>query len=87
MAAITQSLQGLDPDAHRAAEVFERYVRPKLVPADEGKFLAIDLQSGDFQIHEDDYEAVTQLRTRRPSGDIWLMQSDGSPACFLGYGQ
>jgi hypothetical protein len=67
-----------------ATEIFEQQVRPRLHPEDAHKFLAIDLKTGDFQVDEDDYTAVMSLRARHPDGEIWLMQSDGSPAFFMG---
>ncbi len=58
--------------ARLGAEVFERRVRPILRPDDDGKFVAIDVGTGDFEIDNDDYAAVVRLRTRSPEADIWL---------------
>jgi hypothetical protein len=41
-------------------------------PEDEGKFVAIDVDSDDFEISEDDYTAVKRLSERRPDARIWL---------------
>lgn len=54
------------------SEVFDRQVRPALRPEDDGKFVAIDIGTGDHEIDEDDYAAVTRLRTRRPLAEVWL---------------
>jgi hypothetical protein len=58
--------------ARLGAEAFDRHVRPTLRPEDDGKFVAIDLVSGDHEIDADDYAAVMRLRARRPSADLWL---------------
>jgi len=58
--------------ARLGSEVFDRHVRPALRPEDDGKFVAIDIGTGDHEIDEDDYAAVTRLRTRRPSAEVWL---------------
>jgi hypothetical protein len=79
------STQSPDELARRAVEVFQLHIRPRLQPSDEGKFLAIHLDSGEFEIDEDDYAAVTLLRERCPAGEVWLMQTDGSPAYFMGH--
>ena len=54
------------------AEAFDRHVRPTLRPEDDGKFVAIDVVTGDHEIDADDYTAVMRLRARRPSADVWL---------------
>lgn len=76
-----------DAAAHRSpeevarlgAEVFDRKVQPLLRPADDGKFIALDIGTGDYELNEDDYAAVTRLRSRRPSAEIWLGRV-GQPA-------
>ena len=55
--------------AQLGAEAFDRHVRPKLRPEDDGKFVAIDVVTGDHEIDKDDYDAVMRLRARRPSAE------------------
>jgi hypothetical protein len=62
-------------------ELFERQVRPALRPEDDGKFVAIDIDAGDYEVDEDDYTAVTRLRRRRPNAEIWLGRV-GQPAAY-----
>lgn len=63
------------------AEAFDRFVRPTLRPEDDGKFVAIDVQTGDHEIDEDDYAAVMRLKARCPSAEIWLARV-GQPAAY-----
>jgi hypothetical protein len=67
--------------ARLGAEVFDRHVRPTLRPEDDGKFVAIDIGAGDYELDEDDYAAVTRLRKRRPSAEVWLGRV-GQPAAY-----
>jgi hypothetical protein len=62
-------------------DIFDRQVRPTLQPKDDGKFVAIDVESGDFELDADDYSAVMRLRSRRPAADIWLMRA-GFPTTY-----
>jgi hypothetical protein len=62
-------------------EIFDRQVKPSLRPEDEGKFVAIDVESGDFEIDSDDYAAITRLRTRKPESNVWLIRA-GYPAAY-----
>jgi hypothetical protein len=67
--------------AQRGAEVFDRQVRPTLKPEDDGKFVALDIGTGDYELDEDDYTAVTRLRSRRPLAEVWLGRV-GQPAAY-----
>ena len=49
-------------------DLFDRRVRPALRPEDDGKFVAIDVDSGDYELDEDDYTAIMRLRSRQPAG-------------------
>ncbi len=73
--------------ARLAAEVFDRRVRSSLRPEDDGKFVAVDVGTGDFEIDEDDYTAVSRLRTRKPTAEIWLMRAGQMAAYRMGRGQ
>ncbi len=69
--------------AQLGSEIFERVVRPALKPDDEGKFVAIDVATGDSEIDPDDYAAVMRLRTRHPSGEFWLERVGQPAACRI----
>ncbi|HET6880825.1 MAG TPA: hypothetical protein VFI31_11760, partial [Pirellulales bacterium] len=63
------------------SEAFSRHVWPMLRPEDDGKFAAVDVQTGDYELDEDDYAAVTNLRSRRPFAEIWL-ERVGQPTAY-----
>jgi hypothetical protein len=64
--------------------IFEQRVRPVLRPEDDGKFVAIDVDTGDFEIDSDDYTAVARLRSRKPTAEIWLMCAGYPATCRIG---
>jgi hypothetical protein len=67
--------------ARLGQEILDRTVRPALRPEDDGKFVAIDITTSDYELDEDDYTAVTRLRSRRPSAEVWLGRV-GQPAAY-----
>ena len=73
--ASTKATRTLDERARLGQEVYERQVRPRLCPENDGKFVAVDIDSGNYEIDEDDYTAVMRLRTRLPEAEIWLMRA------------
>jgi hypothetical protein len=77
----TERRRSLDELARLGGEIFERRVRTALRPEDNGKFVAIDVETGEFEADEDDYAAVVRLRSRQPAADIWLMRA-GFPAAY-----
>jgi hypothetical protein len=54
--------------ARIANEIYRRDIRPKVMPQHKGKFLILDIESGDYEIDEDDLTAEERLRARRPEG-------------------
>ncbi len=61
-----------DEVVRRGIETIERLVRPQLRPEDIHKFLAVDIDTGDYELDDDDYTAVKRLRARRPDGECYL---------------
>ena len=77
----------LEELARLGAEVFDRRVRPSLRPVDDGKFVAVDVVSGEYEIDPDDYAAVTRLRARLPSAEPWLFRVGSPTTCRIGRGR
>jgi hypothetical protein len=73
--------RNLDELAGLGGAIFDQRVRPSLRPDDDGKFVAIDVDSGDYEIDADDYAAVSRLRSRNPAADVWLMRA-GYPTTY-----
>jgi len=67
--------------ARLGVDMYDRHVRPALRPEDDGRFVAVDVGTGDYVIDEDDYKAVMRLRDRKPSAEIWLGRI-GQPAAY-----
>jgi len=77
----TEPRRSLEEIARRGAEAYDRHVRPALRPEDDNKFVAIDIDTGDYELDADDYAAVTRLRRRRPSAEVRL-ERVGQPAAY-----
>ena len=54
--------------------VYEMQVRPHLTTKDEGKFAAVDIESGAYEIDEDELEACDRLSACVPHAQIWLVR-------------
>lgn len=60
--------------ARRGDAIYETQVRPGLPPGDEGKFVAIDVESGLFEVDGDEVEACQRLKQRCADAQIWLVR-------------
>ena len=80
----TKPRRTLDELARLGGDIFDRQVKPKLRPEDDGKFVAIDVETGEFEIDVDDYTAVMRLRSRQPAADIWLLRAGYATTIRIG---
>jgi hypothetical protein len=60
--------------AHRGDTLYESAVRPHLKPADNGRFVALDIDTSGFEIDDDELTACDQLRARLPKAQIWMVR-------------
>lgn len=67
--------------AKLGSEIFHQRIQPALKPEDDGKYVAVDIDSGDYELDADDYSAVMRLRTRHPKARIWLERA-GLPTAY-----
>jgi hypothetical protein len=70
----TQRRYNKEEFARRGDAVFESDVRPHLKPEDDGKFVAIDIESGTYEIEADELAACDRLRARVPQAQVWLVR-------------
>lgn len=80
----TKPLHSLDELAILGSEIFDQQVKPSLRPEDDGKFVAIDVDVGDYEIDEDDYTAVMRLKSRKPDAEVWLARAGYPTTCRIG---
>ncbi len=72
--------RSLDERARLGHETFDRLVRPRLRPEHDGLFVAVDIDTGDYEIEENDHQAVTRLGARNPGAEMWLMMAGRATA-------
>ena len=64
--------------ARRGEEIYDRDIR-SLVQANKGKIVAIDIETGEYEIGENVLIASKSLQARKPDAQIWVVRI-GSPA-------
>jgi hypothetical protein len=70
--------------ARRGDEIYERDIRPIVEKGNEGKYVAIDIESGAYEMDADEIAASDRLFARKPNAQIWLIQIGASTARRFG---
>ena len=70
--------------ARRGQTIYERDSRPHLGAEDEGKFVAIDIETGAYELDREDYTATERLLRRHPHAQMWLLRVGQRTAYRLG---
>ena len=70
--------------ARRGREVYEREVRREVEPEHRGRFLVLDVRSGDYEIADEDLDASERLLERRPDALLYGLRIGEGVAYRIG---
>jgi hypothetical protein len=70
--------------ARRGDEIYEQVVASSVRPEDKGKFVVIDIETGDFEVDRDELAAADRVRDRNPDAQLWLRRVGFSYAYRFG---
>lgn len=67
--------------AEKGQALYEREVQGSLLASDVGKFLVLDIETGNYELDTDDLAAVQRARAKRPDGAFYILRV-GYPAAY-----
>ena len=70
--------------ARRGNEIYDRLVRPQVENGNQGKFVAVDIESEEWEMDADDFTATERLLDRIPDAQIWLLRVGHQAAYRIG---
>lgn len=70
-----------DEFSRRGGEIYDRDIRPTLGAEDNDNFVAIDIETGAYELDGDDFAATERLLARQPGALIWVARV-GQPAAY-----
>ena len=70
--------------ARRGDEIYNRDIRPLVEADNKGKFVAIDIESGAWEMDADDYTVTERLLSQLPDAQIWLVRVGHRAAYRIG---
>ena len=74
MAAIGQPRYSKEEFARRGTELYEQQVQPLVEAGNHGKIVAIDIDTGAYEVAEGTLTAAHRLLARNPDAQIWFVR-------------
>jgi hypothetical protein len=72
--AVRQPRYSKEEFARRGDELYETQVRPQVEADNHGKIVAIDLETGAFEVDASEIAACDRLEARQPDAQIWIVR-------------
>ena len=70
---VRQPRYSKDEFARRGADIYARAIRPQVEADHPGEFVAIDIETGEYELDKNEMKAADRLRKRVPNPQIWLV--------------
>jgi len=84
---VTKRRHSKEELARRGDVIFERDVRPNLRPTDQGRYVAIDIESGTYELADEELAACDRLWARIPGAQIWMVRVGSRAVRSFGAGR
>jgi hypothetical protein len=72
--AVQQPRYSKEEFARLGDEIYESQVRSQVEEGNHGKIVAIDIETGDFEVDQSEIAACDRLEARHPDAQIWIMR-------------
>ena len=60
--------------ARRGDEIYDLTVKPQVAESNRGKIVAVDIETGDWEIDASEIAACNRLEARYPDAQIWIFR-------------
>jgi hypothetical protein len=71
---VRQPRYSKEEHARRGNEIYEQQVRPRIEKGNQGKIVAIDIETGAFEVAEDVLTASERLLAQHPEAQTWFVR-------------
>jgi hypothetical protein len=85
--AVRQPRYSKEEAARRGDEIYDRDVRSQVEPQHNGEIIAIDLDTGAWEVDPDEITAARRLEARHPDAQIWVVRVGSRYLSRFGTGQ
>lgn len=70
--------------AERGEALFQQEIRSELDPNTHGKFLVLDVETGEYEIDRDELAALKRARAKRPGAPLYVLRVGYATAYRIG---
>jgi hypothetical protein len=60
--------------ARRGREYYDRFLRARLEPQSDGKFLALEVETGDYELGDSSLDALDRAETKHPDSVFCILR-------------
>jgi frataxin-like iron-binding protein CyaY len=71
---VRQPLYNKEEFAQRGDRIYQTQIRSQIEAGNQGKIVAIDLETGDFEVDASEIAACDRLESRHPNAQIWIVR-------------
>ena len=71
---LTEPRYGADETVQRTEDLYERQIRSQFEGQYQGQYIAIDIDTGDYEVGTDYHLAAHTLLSRRPDGSVGVLR-------------
>jgi hypothetical protein len=72
--AVRQPRYSKEEFAQRGELIYQTQIRPQVETGNHGKIVAIDIETGDFEVANSSMLAVDKLYERKPNAQPWVIR-------------
>ncbi len=72
--AVRQPLYSKEEFAQRGDSIYETQIRPLVETGNRGKIVAIDIETGAFEVDASEIAACDRLEAHHPDAQIWIVR-------------
>jgi hypothetical protein len=72
--AVRQPRYSKEEFARRGDEIYESQVRQRVEEGNHGKIVAIDIETGAFEVDQSEIDACARLEARQLDAQIWIVR-------------
>ena len=69
----------------RGKEIYHQQIQDQVEPEHKGKFLSVDIETGDYEIDTDDLSPTMRLLAKRPDAVIYSLRIGFDAAHRMGF--
>lgn len=71
---VRQPLYSKEEFARLGDRIYQTQIRSQIEAGNQGKIVAIDLETGDFEVDASEIAACDRLESRHPNAQIWIVR-------------